>query len=439
MPDTRVVVAVAYDRLNLFEAGIVAEVFGLPRPELPGPLYALRVAQAEPGELRGPGGLRLCADGGLGLLRRADLIVIPGWRNHRELPPRGLIQALRAAHARGARLLSICTGAFVLAATGLLDGRRATTHWRYADAFRRMYPRVALDDQVLYVDEGDVVTSAGSAAGIDACLHVVRCDHGAEVANTIARTMVSSPHRSGGQAQYIAGPVPPRETDGLAAVMDWARARIDRSLSVPQLARRAAMSERTFLRRFVAETGITPKRWLLHERVRAAQRMLEAPGATLKAVSADAGFASVETFRAVFRHITGVAPSEYRRSFASRAPDIGRDHKRSSRAVGRALRGANDRIQDHATRSRTTRRVARSGAGPRVPPDVERTEGVAREPRTLSTGRRVRRSRRRQRAAVDPPRTVGRRRRAPPARGGRSRPRVLDRGRRRRRRDLGGD
>jgi AraC family transcriptional activator FtrA len=216
--------------------------------------------------------------------------------------------------------MSICTGAFVLAATGLLDGRRATTHWRYAAAFRAMYPRVTLDDDQLYVDDGDLVTSAGSTAGIDACLHVVRGDFGVQVANTIARTMVSVPHRSGGQTQYIREPVPRDEGIGLAAVMQWARGHIDEPLSVPQLAARAAMSERTFLRRFVAQAGITPKRWLQHERVRAAQRLLEASGATFEAISTASGFSSIETFRAAFRQIAGVAPSEYRRNFASRVP-----------------------------------------------------------------------------------------------------------------------
>jgi AraC family transcriptional activator FtrA len=311
----RLVVSIAYNGLSLFEFGIVAEVFGLPRPEFARPLYRLRVAQAEAGVLRAVGGLQLRADGGLRLLHDADLVVIPGWRNHREPPPPALVRSLRSAHERGARLMSICTGAFVLAATGLLDGRRATTHWRHADAFRAMFPRVELDPSVLYVDEGEVLSSAGSAAGIDACLHIVRRDHGAQIANVIARTMVTSPHRSGGQAQYIASPLPGPYTRGLAPVMDWARAHLQQPLTVPLLASRATMSERTFLRRFAAETGSTPKAWLRQERVREAQRLLETSNASLDALSTAAGFASVETFRSAFRKVAGVAPTVYRRSF----------------------------------------------------------------------------------------------------------------------------
>ena len=313
------VVAVVYDRLSLFEAGIVAEVFGQPRPDFGSPLYRLRMAQAEPGELRGAGGLRVRCDGGLRLLRDASLVIVPGWRDHREVPPQPLLRALRMAHARGARVMSICSGAFVLGAAGLLDGRRATTHWRYAVAFRAMYPRVALDPDVLYIDEGDVITSAGSAAGIDACLHVVRRDHGAQAANSIARSMVSVPHRSGGQAQYVAHPLPRHDGRGLAPVMHWAREHLAQPLSVPQLASRAAMSERTFLRRFQSEAGVNPKAWLLEERVRCAQRLLEETDAPLDAVCADSGFASAETFRAAFRKLTGVPPMAYRRNFATRA------------------------------------------------------------------------------------------------------------------------
>jgi AraC family transcriptional regulator, transcriptional activator FtrA len=217
------VVSLAYRGWSLFEAGIVNEVFGLARPEFPRALYQYQVAQAEPGQLRTAGGVAIRADGNLKLLRRADVIVIPGWRDHRDEPPSSVLDALRAAHRRGARLLSICTGAFVLAATGLLDGRRATTHWRYADAFRSRFPDVTLLADVLYVDEGDILTSAGSAAGIDACLHVVRSDYGTDIANLIARTMVTPPHRAAGQAQFVPAPVPSRDIHGVSPVMDWAR------------------------------------------------------------------------------------------------------------------------------------------------------------------------------------------------------------------------
>jgi len=315
MSQIPLIVSVAYQGLSLFETGIVAEVFGLSRRGADRPLYRYRVAQAEPGELHTAGGLRMRADGGLRLLRDATMIVIPGWRNHLEPPPPPLIRALRDAHGRGARVMSICTGAFVLAATGLLNDKRATTHWLFAEAFRRMFPAVQLDPDVLYVDEGSVLTSAGSAAGVDACLHVVRQDYGTATANFIARTMVTSPHRSGGQAQYINQPVPRCEARGLAQVMQWASERTSKPITVPQLAERAAMSERTLLRRFLAEVGMTPKAWLTHERIRRAQYLLESSNLTLEQVSANCGFGSAEAFRAKFRQIARVTPSAYRRVF----------------------------------------------------------------------------------------------------------------------------
>jgi AraC family transcriptional activator FtrA len=315
MLEIPLIVSVAYQGLSLFETGIVAEVFGLSRREAARPLYRFRVAQAEPGELRAAGGLRVRADGGLRLLRDAAMIVIPGWRNHLEPPPRPLVHALRDAHERGARVMSICTGAFVLAATGLLNDKRATTHWLFADTFRKMFPDVRLDPNVLYVDEGSVLTSAGSAAGVDACLHVVRQDYGTATANFIGRTMVSSPHRSGGQAQYISQPVPRCETRGLAKVMQWASEHISQPITVPQLAKRAATSERTLLRRFLAEVGMTPKVWLIQERIRRAQYLLESSDLSLDQVSSNCGFGSAEAFRASFRQIAQVTPSAYRRAF----------------------------------------------------------------------------------------------------------------------------
>lgn len=318
MLEAPLVVMIVYDRLSLFEAGIAAEVFDLQRPEFPTPLYRMRIAQAEAGELRTSSGMRFRADAGLRLLRNASLIIVPGWRDHLESPPQPLIRSLQRAHARGIRIMSICSGAFVLAAAGLLDGRRATTHWRYAAAFRKMYPQIELDADALYVDDGDILTSAGSAAGIDACLHIVQKDYGVAIANTIARAMVSVPHRSGGQAQYISHPVPEHETRGMAQVMAWARENLQHPLSVPKLAAKAAMSERTFLRRFQSEAGMTPKVWLQQERVRIAQRMLETAGVSLAQVSTSSGFGSVETFRAAFRKIAGIAPSDYRRNFLPR-------------------------------------------------------------------------------------------------------------------------
>ena len=312
----RSVVCVAYDDLSLFEAGIASEVFGLERPEFEHPLYRFRVAQIEPGMLRSRGGLQLRADGGLGLLNRADLVIVPGWRGTDA--PEALQRALRRAHARGAQLLSICTGAFVLAEAGLLDGLEATTHWRYVPAFRERFPKVAWLADVLYVDTGSIVTSAGSAAGIDACLHVVRRHHGSAVANLVARTMVTPPHRQAGQAQFIPMPVGPATRSSLGPVLDWARARLDKPLRVGDMAGRAAMSERNFLRHFSAQVGIGPKEWLRRERVAAAQALLERSSQRLEAVAQAVGFGSAAALRAAFRQTIGVPPTLHRRQFGSR-------------------------------------------------------------------------------------------------------------------------
>jgi AraC family transcriptional activator FtrA len=316
------IVSLAYSGWSLFEAGIVNEIFGLRRPEITRTLYDYRVAQIEPGELRTSGGLTIRADGNLTLLTRADLIVIPGWRDYREAPPPPLLHALRAAHGRGTRLLSICSGAFVLAATGLLRGRRATTHWRYTDAFRSRFPDVTLLADVLYVDEGDILTSAGSAAGVDACLHVVRADYGAEVANLIARTMVTPPHRAGGQAQFVPAPLPTNGIHGVSSVMDWARQRLAQPLRVADLAKKAAMSERSFLRHFTGQVGVGPKHWLRRERVMLAQALLETSTQSLSAIARATGFATVEALRAAFKDTTGAPPSEHRKMFKPAAAPI---------------------------------------------------------------------------------------------------------------------
>ena len=312
----RRVAALAYDRLCTFEFGIVVELFGLPRPELPVDWYRFSVCSLDRGPLSATGGVRVQAARGLAGLREADTIAIPGWRDPDEAPPAPLLRELRRAHDRGARLLALCSGAFVLAAAGLLDGKRATTHWRYADRFRARYPRVRLEPDVLYVDEGSVLTSAGSAAGIDLCLHVVRCDYGAEIANQVARRLVVPPHRDGGQSLYVREPVPRRSAAGLARVLDWALARIDQPLGLDQLARQANMSVRTLARRFVEETGSTPHRWLTHQRLLAAQRRLETTGDSIDAVAAAVGFETAMTLRHHFRRTFGTTPTAYRRRFS---------------------------------------------------------------------------------------------------------------------------
>ncbi|MGL4576650.1 MAG: helix-turn-helix domain-containing protein, partial [Burkholderiaceae bacterium] len=278
-------------------------------------LYRYRVAQAEPGLLRASGGVQIRADGGLSLLQKADLIVVPGWRDHAEPPPKQLVVALQRAHARGAQLLSLCTGAFVLAASALLDRRAATTHWRYLKSFSERFPNVEPRADVLYVDQGSIVTSAGSAAAIDACLHVVRQHHGARIANLVARTMVTPPHRNGNQAQFVITPVVSSSEGGLGQVLDWARTRLGRPLRIADLASRAAMSERTFLRKFVAQVGMTPKAWLCRERVMAAQAMLETTPKQLDAIAQSVGFGSTTTLRDAFRRTIGTSPSGHRAHF----------------------------------------------------------------------------------------------------------------------------
>src|SRR5437867_3995662 len=229
------VVALAYDRLSTFEFAVAVEIFGLPRPELPVDWYRFSACSYDAGPLRATGGVHLMASSGLSALRRADTIVIPGWRNPDELPPKPVLSALRRGYDRGARLMSLCSGVFVLAAAGLLDGKRATTHWRYVEKLRAMYPRIEVEPDVLYVDEGNVLTSAGSAAGIDLCLHVVRTDYGAEIANQVARRLVVSPHRDGGQAQYVREPIREVPRGGLAPLMEWAINHLKQDLPIERL------------------------------------------------------------------------------------------------------------------------------------------------------------------------------------------------------------
>jgi AraC family transcriptional activator FtrA len=312
------VVALVYDGLCTFEFAIVAEVFGLPRPEMGPGWYRFAACAVEPGPLRAQGGLRVEVDGGADLLDTADLIVVPGWSGPEVPVPPALTARLIAAHARGARLASICSGAFVLAATGLLDGRRAATHWRYSDILQRAYPRVAVDAGVLYVDDGRLLTSAGSAAGIDLLLHVIRTDHGADAANRVARRLVVPPHRSGGQAQFVERPVPaiaPVAGTGLAPLLDRVRAEPARRWTVARLAREAAMSERTFLRRFAEATGRSPGDWLADVRTEEARRLLEATALSIEQVAARVGFGSAGAMRHHFGRATGLTPRDYRERF----------------------------------------------------------------------------------------------------------------------------
>jgi AraC family transcriptional regulator, transcriptional activator FtrA len=311
----REVVVLAYNGLCTFEFGIAVEVFGLPRPEMGRNWYRFHVACLESGPLRATGGVTVEASAGLAKLSRAGTIVIPGWKGADEVPPRPLLLALRRAHARGARLVSICSGVFVLAATGLLDGRRATTHWRYTDALRTGYPKIRVEPDVLYIDEGRILTSAGSAAGIDLCLHIVRQDFGAEIANQVARRLVVPPHREGGQAQFIQEPLRKTPEGGLARVLRWMESNLHGQLSVRDLANHAAMSPRTFARQFRRQTGATPHQWLTHLRLLAAERRLEQTDETMDQVAEAVGWQTAATLRQHFMKHLGTPPTSYRRRF----------------------------------------------------------------------------------------------------------------------------
>jgi AraC family transcriptional regulator, transcriptional activator FtrA len=313
------VAVVAYDGLCTFEFGIAVEVFGLPRPEFDFPWYRFAVVAAEGKRARAMGGIVVEASLGLDQLAKASTIIIPGWRDKTERPPQALLDAISKASARGARCLSICSGVFVLAAAGLLKGRRATTHWRHVPELKHMYPDILVKEDVLYVDEGNVITSAGSAAGIDACVHLVRRDFGSKIANTVARRLVMPPHREGGQAQYVAAPIQLRSGRTVTAAMDWARQHISQTIDVVEMAKVAAMSERTFHRRFNEAVGVSPKLWLQRARMFRAQELLETTALSLDDVASQCGYESLETFRVAFRRTVGTAPAAYRTAFRQTA------------------------------------------------------------------------------------------------------------------------
>ncbi|MFJ6719091.1 MULTISPECIES: GlxA family transcriptional regulator [unclassified Streptomyces] len=310
------VAAVLLDNVHPFELGVVCEVFGIDRREEGLPAYDFALVAAESASVRAVPGFTISTPYGLDRLADADLIAIPvGDDFHtRDFPPE-LLEALRQAVARGARVLSVCVGAFVLAAAGLLDGRRCTTHWRYADALAARYPEAEVEPGVLYVDEDPVFTSAGTSAGIDAALHLVRKLQGSDVANAIARRMVVPPHRDGGQAQYIERPVAEYREDGVRSVLTWAEQHLDQEISVERLSALACMSPRTFARRFRMETGTTPYRWLLAQRVLSAQRLLEKTDETMEAVAARTGFPNAAALRHQFVRSLGTTPNAYRRAF----------------------------------------------------------------------------------------------------------------------------
>jgi transcriptional regulator GlxA family with amidase domain len=303
--------------VNAFELGVAAEVFGMDRSEQGLPVYDFALVAAEPPPIRANPAFTVGTEHGVGRLAEADLIVVPAGQGfvEREFPEE-LLSALRAAAERGAWVLSVCSGAFVLGAAGLLDGRRCTTHWRYTRQLARRWPRARIEPEVLYTEDGPVVTSAGTAAGIDACLHLVRREQGSRVANAIARRMVVPPHREGGQAQYIEQPVPSeRSDDAIGSSLHWMEENLTEQVTVDQLADRAHMAPRTYARRFQQETGTTPHQWMLGQRILRAQHLLEETNLTVDAVAARAGFGNDAALRHHFLRRLGTTPNAYRRTF----------------------------------------------------------------------------------------------------------------------------
>ncbi len=310
-------VALALPNVAAFELGTACEVFGIDRSDTGGPTFDFRVCGTDPGAVvPTKGGFSIVVEHGLEALRDAHLVVVPAYG----MPPAGVpevvLQALRDAHERGAWVLSICSGAFALGEAGLLDGRRCTTHWMHAAALAAAFPSATVDPDVLFVEDGRIITGAGTAAGIDACLHLVRRELGAAAATSVARRMVVPPQRDGGQAQYVATPLPP-QADTLAPLLAWMLEHLEEDLGVPALAARALMSERTFARRFRAETGATPAAWVARQRVARAQELLERTDVPVEEVARRSGFGTAALLRHHFARTLGTTPLSYRRRFTS--------------------------------------------------------------------------------------------------------------------------
>lgn len=310
------IAVIAYDRISPFHLSVPCLVFGESRPGEPA--YELVVCATDPGRLTTTAGFELIVSHGLEAIESAQTVIVPAWSNPHEQPPRALLDALIAAHARGAHVVGLCLGAFVLAEAGLLDGRQATTHWAWAEVFAERYPAVRVDADVLYVDDGCLLTSAGTAAAIDCCLHLLRQHSGAEMANKVARRLVVPPHRQGGQAQFIEQPLPATARDDrLSDLLDWVRANLDKPHSLDSLAEKSLMSRRTFTRHFRQLTGTTVGDWLLAERLALSQRLLERTDQPIDAIAGLAGFGSPVSLRHHFAKALGVSPSAYRQTFQS--------------------------------------------------------------------------------------------------------------------------
>lgn len=307
---------IVFNGVNPFHLSVPCIIFRPDANDSKLPNFKLKVCAADPSPIQTNVGYSIHATHSLADLKDVETVIVPSWRNTSELPPKTLLDALRKAHRRGSKIVSFCLGSFVLAAAGLLDGRKATTHWKSAGELAERYPKINVEPKVLYVDEGDIVTSAGCAAAIDCCLHLLRTRHGAELANHIARRMVVPPFRQGGQAQFIEQPAFSSETpDRLSLVMEWMMQNLDASHTLDELAGRALMSRRTFTRRFRQMTGITVGQWLLNQRLALAQRMLETTNTPIEIIAEAAGFASPAIFRRCFGQAFGIRPSVYRREF----------------------------------------------------------------------------------------------------------------------------
>lgn len=308
------IAVVAFDRISPFHLSVPCVIFGDPHPGLPG--FDFKVCAGEPGPLNTTAGFSLGVEYGLEALATADTVIVPSWRDPAERPPAPLLQALVLAQQRGAQVVGLCLGAYVLAEAGLLDGRQATTHWAYARDFAQRFPAVRVDADVLYVEDGPVLTSAGTAAGLDCCLHMLRQRYGASAANSVARRLVVPPHRQGGQAQFIEQPVPGTASNSrLSGLLDWVRSHLDQAHSLDSLAARALMSRRTLSRQFRQLTGASLGEWLHNERLSLTQRLLEGSDHSVEAIAALAGFGSPESLRLHFRRAFGVSPTAWRQTF----------------------------------------------------------------------------------------------------------------------------
>lgn len=310
------VAVIAFNGISPFHLSVPCAIFGEHRTSAGIPRFELLVCTAENVALQTTAGFSIETHHGLNELSKAATIIVPSWRDPAELPPQALLDALRQASQQGARIVGLCLGSFVLAAAGLLDGRPATTHWLWADELARRYPLIRVNPDVLYVDDGEIITSAGTAAGIDCCLHVLRRQYGTKIANDVARRMVVPPHRQGGQAQYIQQPVRHISTfDHFAEVLDWTRRNLDKPLSLDMLAERARMSRRTFTRRFRQVMGNTVGEWLLSQRLSLSQQLLETTDSSIELIAERAGFGSTASLRQHFSQTFKISPSNYRREF----------------------------------------------------------------------------------------------------------------------------